>query len=132
MVYSLNMATTEETLASLIKDAITEVKSTKDRATIVLSTNGSFLDVLYSTAGNSFLPMIKIYLNIPKGKSINGITAKSWDYREVMAEIETRETNDNRIDEVSLGAARAVISGKRAVFKKNFGFRRVKHGPTDF
>lgn len=49
-----------------------------------------------------------------------------------MAEIETRETNDNRIHEVSLGAARAVISGKRAVFKKNFGFRRVKHGPTDF
>ena len=132
MVYSLNMATTEETLASLIKDAITEVKSTKDRATIVLSTNGSFLDVLYSTAGNSFLPMIKIYLDIPKGKSFNGITAKGWDYREVMAEIETRETNDNRIDEVSLGAARAVMSGKRAVFKKNFGFRRVKRGPMDF
>lgn len=132
MVYSLNMATTEETLASLIKDAITEVKSTKDRATIVLSTNGSFLDVLYSTAGNSFLPMIKIYLDIPKGKSINGITAKSWDYREIMAEIEVRETSADKIDDVSLGAARAVISGKRAVFKKNFGFRRVKHGPTDF
>ncbi len=132
MVYPLIMATTEETLASLIKDAITEVKSTKDRATIVLSTNGSFLDVLYSTAGNSFLPMIKIYLDIPKGKSINGITAKSWDYREIMAEIEVRETSADKIDDVSLGAARAVISGKRAVFKKNFGTRRIRRGPMDF
>lgn len=127
------MATTEETLASLIKDAITEVKRTKDRATIVLSSNGSFLDVLYSThETHGFVPMIKIYLNIPQGKSINGITAKSWDYREVMAEIEVRETSADKIDGVSLGAARAVMSGKRAVFKENFGFRRVKHGPMDF
>lgn len=127
------MATTEETLASLIKDAIIEVKRTKDRATIVLSSNGSFLDVLYSThETHGFVPMIKIYLNIPKGKSINGITAERWDYREIMAEIEVRETSADKIDDVSLGAARAVISGKRGVFKKNFGVRRVKHGPMDF
>lgn len=132
MVYPLIMATTEETLASLIKQAIMEVKSTRSRSAIKLTANGASLDVLYSTAGNSFLPMIKIYLNIPKGKSLNGITAERWDYREIMAEIEVRETSADKIDGVSLGAARAVISGKRGVFKKNFGVRRVKHGPMDF
>jgi molybdenum cofactor biosynthesis enzyme MoaA len=126
------MATTEETLAGLIKQAIMEVKNTRSRSAIKLTANGASLDVLYSTAGNSFLPMIKIYLDIPKGKSFQGITAKGWDYREIMAEIEARETNGDRLDEVSLGAARAVMSGKRAVFKKKFGTRRIKRGPTDF
>jgi hypothetical protein len=65
MVYSLNMATTEETLASLIKDAITEA-STKDSH---LLSNNFFFDVLYSTRETVFF-QIKIYLDYQKEKAL--------------------------------------------------------------